>query len=113
MKTCATQLYIGGVLEAEIVSITSHRSQQGVRKYMKSNVDMKKNMCKILEPPIFTGNVLITNVGIPRVQKRPLSPPDANNSDEDSKRVCPEIHIPWDLAVIHNCPFSFAFAHGS
>lgn len=46
-KTCATQLYVGGVPEAEIMSVTGHRSQQGVRKYMRSNVDMKKNICKI------------------------------------------------------------------
>jgi hypothetical protein len=27
-KTCTIQLYIGGVLETEIISVTDHKSQQ-------------------------------------------------------------------------------------
>lgn len=53
-NTCAAQPHVGRVLEAEIMSVTGHRSQQGVRKYMRSNVDIKKNICKILGSPIST-----------------------------------------------------------
>lgn len=41
-NTCAAQPHVGRVLEAEIMSVTGHRSQQGVRKYMRSNVDIKR-----------------------------------------------------------------------
>jgi hypothetical protein len=50
-KTRASHLYIGGVSKADIMSVTGYLSQQCVKKYMRSNVDMKKNVCKILDPP--------------------------------------------------------------
>lgn len=123
-KTCATQLYVGGVPEAEIMSVTGHRSQQGVRKYMRSNVDIKKNICKILGPPISTSEEslepsttqesLEPSSSLQECRKRSLSPVNSDNSEDDAKRFCPENqHILKELSntasVFNNCQFSFSF----
>jgi hypothetical protein len=55
---------------------------------MKSNVDMKKNIYKILDPPVPTSMELQERFSLRTDEflectKRTLSPPDANNSDED------------------------------
>lgn len=106
------------------MSVTGHRSQQGVRKYMRSNVDMKKNICKILGPPISTSEEslepsttqesLEPSPSLQECRKRSLSPVNSDNSEDDAKRVCPENqHILKELSntasVFNNCQFSFSF----
>lgn len=126
-KTCATQLYVGGVPEADIMSVTGHRSQQGVRKYMRSNVDTKKKICMILGPPISTSEESLepsktkeslepssSSQGSLGCRKRPLSPVNSDNFEDDAKRFCPENqHILKKLSntasVFNNCQFSFSF----
>ena len=118
-RTCATQLYIGGVPEAEIMSVTGHRSQQGVRKYMRNNVDMKKNISKILDPPTTTSmpepssESSSTMLESLEPRKRPASPENLDENNTDAKRFCPESqHILRDLShaasVFNNCQFSFS-----
>jgi hypothetical protein len=119
-KTCATQLYIGGVPEAEIMTVTGHRSQQGVRKYMRSNVDMKKNICKLLDPPSTNSMQEPSDKSSSTMQesleprKRPASPENFDENNTDAKRFCPKSqHILRDLSnaasVFNNCQFSFSF----
>ncbi|XP_061180579.1 uncharacterized protein LOC133189188 [Saccostrea echinata] len=50
-RTCATQLYMSGVEEQQIMDRTGHRSQAGVRKYKRSSAQMEANVSKILDPP--------------------------------------------------------------
>jgi hypothetical protein len=86
---------------------------------MKSNVDMKKNIYKVLDPPVPTSMELQEKFLLPmeeflRCRKWTLSPPDANNSDEDLKMLCPGSHIQWICPIPHvfkNCHFPFAFTH--
>ena len=50
-RTCATQLYMAGVDEQEIMSRTGHRSEKGVRKYKQSCPKIQQNVASILDPP--------------------------------------------------------------
>ena len=50
-RTCATQLYMAGVDEQEIMSRTGHRSEKSVRKYKQSCVGIQKRVASILDPP--------------------------------------------------------------
>ncbi len=50
-RTCATQLYMGGVDEQEIMSRTGHRSERSVRKYKQSCPAIQKEVASILDPP--------------------------------------------------------------
>lgn len=117
-KTCATQLYIGGVHEAEIMSVAGHRSQQGVRKYMRSNVDTKKNICKIFDAPSTNSVQEPSSESSSTMQesleprKRPASPENFDENNTDAKRFCPNSqHILRDLSnaasVFNNSQFLF------
>lgn len=70
---------------------------------MRRNVDMKKNICKILGPPILTSEESLepstTQESLEpssssqeslECKKRPLSPVNSDNSDDDAKRFCPK-----------------------
>ena len=49
--TCATQLYMSGVDEQEIMKRTVHRSEKAVRKYKRSSDEISENVSNILIPP--------------------------------------------------------------
>ncbi|XP_062585825.1 uncharacterized protein LOC134247485 [Saccostrea cucullata] len=112
-KTCATQLYIGGVPEAEIMNVTGHRSEQGVRKYMKSNVEMKKSISKILDPPMKQESQEPSSEQTTG-GKRALSPCTTNRSEGDAKKLCSESNralrdLTNTASVFQNCHFNFSF----
>ena len=50
-RTCATQLYIAGVDEQEIMARTRHRSEKSVRKYKQSCPETQDKIAGILDPP--------------------------------------------------------------
>lgn len=50
-RTCATQLYMAGVDEQEIMLRTGHRSEKSVRKYKQSNSDIQRKVAAVLDPP--------------------------------------------------------------
>jgi len=50
-RTCATQLYMAGVDEQEIMRRTGHRSEKGVRKYKTAGVAIMEKVGSILDPP--------------------------------------------------------------
>lgn len=49
-RTCATQLYMAGVDEQEIMRRTGHRSEKVVRKYKQPCDDILKKVSAVLEP---------------------------------------------------------------
>lgn len=50
-RTCATQLYIAGVDEQEIMLRTGNRSEKSVRKYKQSCPEIQNKVAVILDPP--------------------------------------------------------------
>ena len=50
-RTCATQLYIAGVDEQEIMARTGYRSEKSVRKYKQSCPEIQDKIAGILDPP--------------------------------------------------------------
>ena len=50
-RTCATQLYMAGVEEQEIMARTGHRSERSVRKYKRSSDEIADKVSDILNPP--------------------------------------------------------------
>jgi hypothetical protein len=50
-RTCATQLYMSGVEEQEIMARTGHRSTDGVRKYKRASAEMMASVSSALDPP--------------------------------------------------------------
>lgn len=100
------------------MSVTRNRSQEGIRKNMKRNVNMAKNICKILGPLISTlGESLEPSSSSQwsvEWRKRPVSSVNSDNSEDDAKRFCSENqHILKELSntapVLNNCQFSFTF----
>lgn len=51
-RTCATQLYMNGVSEQEIMRRTGHRCEKSVRKYKRSSEQIEMDVSKILDPPM-------------------------------------------------------------
>lgn len=50
-RTCATQLYMAGVDEQEIMERTGHRSEKSVRKYKTANSTILGKVAAVLDPP--------------------------------------------------------------
>ena len=50
-RTCATQLYLAGVDEQDIMARTGHRSEKAVRKYKQTCPTFRKRVSKVLDPP--------------------------------------------------------------
>lgn len=50
-RTCATQLYMAGVDEQEIMRRTGHRSEKSVRKYKVASNEIQKRVAAVLDPP--------------------------------------------------------------
>jgi len=50
-RTCATQLYMSGIDEQEIMARTGHRSEKAVRKYKQSCSEISKKVSAVLDPP--------------------------------------------------------------
>lgn len=85
---------------------------------MKRNVNMAKNICKILGPLISTSGESLepssSSQWSVECRKRPVSSVNSDNSEDDSKRFCSENqHILKELSntapVFNNCQFSFTF----
>eukprot|EP00105_Crassostrea_gigas_P007334 XP_011421538.1 PREDICTED: uncharacterized protein KIAA1958-like [Crassostrea gigas] len=51
-RTCATQLYMNGVSEQEIMRRTGHRCEKSVKKYKRSSEQIEMDVSKILDPPM-------------------------------------------------------------
>ena len=50
-STCATQLYMSGIDEQEIMARTGHRSEKAVRKYKQSCSEISKKVSAVLNQP--------------------------------------------------------------
>ncbi|KAK3102881.1 hypothetical protein FSP39_014619 [Pinctada imbricata] len=50
-RTCATQLYLAGVDEQEIMGRTGHRSEKAVRKDKRSSEAIAERVSAVLDPP--------------------------------------------------------------
>ncbi|XP_033762112.1 LOW QUALITY PROTEIN: uncharacterized protein LOC117343738 [Pecten maximus] len=50
-RTCATQLYIAGVDEQEIMKRTGHMSEKAVRKYKSADESVLRKVSSVLDPP--------------------------------------------------------------
>ncbi|KAL5015051.1 hypothetical protein ScPMuIL_009321 [Solemya velum] len=50
-RTCATQLYMAGVDEQEIMRRTGHRSEKSVRKYKSASPAILEKVASVLDPP--------------------------------------------------------------
>ena len=77
-RTCATQLYLAGVDEQDIMSRTGHRSEKAVRKYKQSCSTVTKRVSKVLDPPAATGSENDENLeSSAKIRKiEPLSAPE-------------------------------------
>lgn len=50
-RICATQLYMAGFDEREIMARTGHRSEKSVRKYTQSSTKIQQKVRSVLDPP--------------------------------------------------------------
>jgi hypothetical protein len=50
-RTCATQLYIAGITEHEIMARTGHRTETAMRKYKRSSSKIHEEVSQVLNPP--------------------------------------------------------------
>jgi len=50
-RTCATQLYLSGIDEQEIMARMGHRSEKSVRKYKETGPEIQKKVASVLDPP--------------------------------------------------------------
>uniref|UniRef100_K1QLG6 Uncharacterized protein n=1 Tax=Magallana gigas TaxID=29159 RepID=K1QLG6_MAGGI len=50
-RACATQLYLAGVDEQDIVSRIGQRSESAVRKNKRTNAVIQESISKVLNPP--------------------------------------------------------------
>ena len=50
-RSCATQLYMAGIDEQEIMARTGHRSEKSVRKYKQSSTTIQQKVASVLDPP--------------------------------------------------------------
>jgi len=48
-RTCATQLYIAGIPEQEIMARTGHRTETAVRKYKRSSSQRHEELSKVVK----------------------------------------------------------------
>ncbi len=53
-RTCATRLYRSGADEQEIMSITGHRSKDGVRAYKRMNIKQEEELSDMLQNTVAT-----------------------------------------------------------
>jgi hypothetical protein len=49
-RTCATQLYIAGIPDQEIMARTGHRTETAVRKYKRSSSQIHEEVSQVLNP---------------------------------------------------------------
>ena len=49
-RTCATRLYNKGIDEQQIMSVTGHRSVDGVRVYKQISCEQQQHMSKVIQP---------------------------------------------------------------
>ena len=50
-RTCATQLYMTGIDEQEIMNRTEQRSAKSVRRYKQSSTNIQRKVAAVLDPP--------------------------------------------------------------
>lgn len=53
-RSCATQLYIAGVDEQDIIARTGHSFEKSVRKYKQSLTEIQQKVASVLDPPSTT-----------------------------------------------------------
>ncbi|XP_061195452.1 uncharacterized protein LOC133203697 [Saccostrea echinata] len=105
-RTCATQLYISGVSEQEIMRRTGHRSEKSVRKYKRSSEQIDVAVSKILDPPQNKSVCVKSENGVepPRKKVKCESASEENCSSEF--RVLQDL-TNSNKAVFANCSFNF------
>ena len=96
-RTCATQLYMSGISEQEIMRRTGHRSEKSVRKYKRSSEQMEVEVSKILDPPQSSVCVKSENVE---------PPPKKVKCASEEFRILQDL-ANTNKAVFSNCNFNF------
>lgn len=56
-RSCATQHYMAGVDEQEIMARTGHRSEKSVRTYKQSSTKIQQLVASVLDPPPTTSSL--------------------------------------------------------
>ena len=100
-RTCATQLYIAGIPEQEIMARTGHRTETAVLKYKRSSSKIHEEVSQVLNPPS-------------KVVK------SENNSESEPMEACSSVitdkKVPLsalkdvtnlEKSVFNNCVFNF------
>ena len=102
-RTCATQLYMSGVGEQEIMKSTGHRSEKAVRKYKRSSDEIDENVSNILNPP---------NSCTKRVKAEESVQMDCSTGDCSGTASITNRNVLRDItekSVFQNCQIAFNF----
>lgn len=109
-RTCATQLYLSGVEEQQIMNRTGHRSQAGVRKYKRSSAEMEANVSKILDPPNeCTDNSIATpaDESTPNISECSVFPETSATVHSEEEPISKMPRLPF--GEFKNCNITFQF----
>nr|XP_034336669.1 uncharacterized protein LOC117692546 [Crassostrea gigas] len=109
-RTCATQLYLSGVEEQQIMNRTGHRSQAGVRKYKRSSAEMEANVSKILDPPNeCTDNSIATpaDESTPNISECSVFPETSATVHSEEEPMSKRPRLPF--GEFKNCNITFQF----
>lgn len=109
-RTCATQLYLSGVEEQQIMNRTGHRSQAGVRKYKRSSAEMEANVSKILDPPNeCTDNSIATpaDESTPNISECSVFPETSATVHSEVEPMSKRHRLPF--GEFKNCNITFQF----
>ncbi|XP_033754046.1 uncharacterized protein LOC117337262 [Pecten maximus] len=97
-RTCATQLYIAGVDEQEIMNRTGHRSEKAVRKYKSADESVLRKVSSVLDPP----------------QKRKCPENKTHQEEPTAKRATVPLSDISNLptgSLFNNCQVTFNVGH--
>ena len=114
-RTCATQLYMSGVEEQQIMARTGHRSQAGVRKYKRCSAEMDASVSNVLDPPIVVTEKSIecgSNIAVEREDDsvEDLRTTCTGNSDAEGRSVGKKMRPNgYPLGEFNNCNITFQF----
>lgn len=116
-RSCATQLYMAGIDEQEIMQRTGHRSEKGVQHYKETSNDILKKVSSVLDPPLKRkSSVLDTPVKLESEESstsevfQPLVK-KARSILDKQEHVCENTPLKdiTNGAVFSNCQISFKF----
>ena len=104
-RTCATQLYMAGVDEQDIMARTGHRSEKGVRKYKQACEAVQKRVSAVLDPPCLKRKMDFDSDGSvqpPAKRQEPLLPTSEPLRDISNQKClfqnC-QVYFQWEPEV--------------